>query len=239
MKLYESFEDEYKFFFVVELMQGKNLFDYMASLPHHAVTEQFVAQIMRQLLAGLSHCHANKLIHRDVNPKNLMFSDKACTILKLIDFGFAQMFDGSGSKFQGVYGSPIYTAPEVYFKKPYDAACDIWSSGILCFFILSGHFPYDEDLSDDLPSLISEIKQKVISEEDMKNGVWKTISKDAKNFILSMLNKEPKNRKTAEALLEDPWLKNANTSQVSIEDQKAAFNNLIKNHVNLCCLFLD
>ena len=56
--------------------------------------------------------------------------------IKLADFGFATFFD----KFKGLkgcMGSPIYMAPEIVSEKNYDQKCDIWSAGVLIYYLLT------------------------------------------------------------------------------------------------------
>lgn len=230
MKLYESYEDEYKYYFVMELLQGKNLLDYLATSAHSSITEKFISSIMIQLLAGLAHCHSLGFIHRDINPQNLMFSDKENTLLKIIDFGLAQNFD-IDRKFEGVCGNILYTSPEVLMKKPYETASDIWSAGITCYFLFSGKFPYEDSSTDQLASLMSEIKMKTVTEKDMSEGIWNDISKEAKDFILSMLQKDPKKRKTAQELLKDPWLTKGNDAKLKPDQSKKIQENMTKNYV--------
>jgi serine/threonine protein kinase len=205
----------------------------MATVDHKMVTEQFVAKLMLQILSGLAACHSKGFIHRDINTENVVFGDKENTILKLIDFGFAQIFDATNNKFQGVCGSPIYIAPEVLRKAPYAASSDIWSAGIICYFLLSGEFPYKDAQKMDMANLCNTIKAKTITMSDMKDGVWKGISNEAKDFILSMLDKDPAKRKTAQVLLATPWITKASDQQINAEDVKASLNNLMKNHVKI------
>jgi len=231
MKIYETFEDEYKYYIVIEAMLGDSLLTYISKTPQTKFTEKFVAGIMKQVLQGLGNCHSYGIAHRDIKPDNIMFADKENTKAKLIDFGFAKMFDPGDRRVQEVLGSPMYMAPEVCNRKPYDTKCDIWSCGILCFILLSGELPYNVDENAPLAMLLGLVKSVDFNLDNMKSDAWKRVSLEAKNFALSMLTKDPDKRPTAAQLLTSPWLDQANDIQANVEDTKNCLDKLLKSHV--------
>ena len=81
-------------------------------------------------------------MHRDLKPENILLDDTYDNLnIKLTDFGFARYFDPSeGSDTQ--LGSPIYMAPEIIKGKNYNSKVDIWSLGIITYFLLSGRPPF-------------------------------------------------------------------------------------------------
>lgn len=206
MKLYEIYEDEMKYYIVTELMRGKSLCEYIAEMPKDHLTEAKVAWIMSQVLSGLNYCHMQGVAHRDIKAENLMFSDRECTILKLIDFGFAKFFKKGQTKFKEILGSPMYMAPEIVRQDQYNEKCDIWSCGILCYTMLSGSMPYKINEEDSVELLFELIKSKKFSKDDFLRPEWNHISDEAKNFTLSLLQSDPKMRKSAADALNDPWI---------------------------------
>ncbi len=56
-------------------------------------TESFNASIMRQLLDGLSYCHANNFLHRDIKCSNILINNRGQ--VKLADFGLARLYNVS------------------------------------------------------------------------------------------------------------------------------------------------
>jgi serine/threonine-protein kinase len=90
-----------------------------------------------QLLEALAYAHANRVIHCDVKPDNLLFigDDRVC----LSDFGIARVAhrtlrDGSGS------GTIGYLAPEQALGKP-SFRSDVFSAGLLIYRMLAGELP--------------------------------------------------------------------------------------------------
>ena len=213
MKLFEQFEDDARVIMIIELMEGKTLYDFIVSQPPAMFTENLVSSIIRQILLGLSYCHEQNLAHRDIKAENIMFLDAACTQLKLIDFGFAKIFKEEESKYQTALGTPLYMAPEVVKRQPYDQKCDIWGTGILSFALISGELPYDIEETTSVQKLLEQIKIKKFSLDDMRSGAWAHVSKEAKNFILEMLVSNPAERPKAIDLLKDPWLQNSKKEQ--------------------------
>jgi calcium-dependent protein kinase len=111
--------------------------------------------------------------------------------IKLIDFGLAKQSFSKNSKMTTLAGTPYYIAPEV-LKGYYGIECDIWSLGVLLFLLLSGDYPFDGDNRSEVFEKIKKGKFKY------ENKVWNTISKEGKNLLQQMLNKDPKRRITAE-----------------------------------------
>ena len=78
---------------------------------------------------------------------------------------------------------------------------DMWSLGVVTFFLLGGYFPFDDS---DQKRLFRKIVAGKITFDDDK--YWKHISADAKNFIEMLLTVNPKQRLTAQEALLHPWL---------------------------------
>ena len=132
--------------------------------------------------------------------------------LKITDFGFAKCYDPNEGGLTETLGSPLYMAPEIIKKLPYDASVDIWAVGVLCYIMLSGRPPFKGKTKDDV---FVEITSKNIN---YASDIWKTNSKEAKQFVKRLLMRDPKQRATADELLQDPWiLKNLDQKEIKEE----------------------
>mmetsp|Transcript_23827 Transcript_23827/g.39393 ORF Transcript_23827/g.39393 Transcript_23827/m.39393 type:complete len:306 (+) Transcript_23827:64-981(+) len=86
---------------------------------------------MQGTLRGLSYCHSNWVLHRDLKPGNLLLTARGQ--IKLADFGLARFFGSPNRKFTGQVVTRWYRPPELLFgAKFYGTAIDLWSVG--CIF---------------------------------------------------------------------------------------------------------
>ena len=98
-------------------------------------------------------------------------------------------------------GSPLYTAPEIIATDNYCNKCDIWSIGILTYYLLCGQEPFLDINQDKLNLKI--INGKFNFDQDQFNSIGKT----ARQFISQLLQTNPSKRISAEQALSHPWLK--------------------------------
>ena len=81
-----------------------------------------------------------QVVHRDLKPSNILYADETGNpdSLRIVDFGFAKQLRADN----GLLMTPCYTAnfvaPEVLKRQGYDAACDVWSCGVILYTMLAG-----------------------------------------------------------------------------------------------------
>lgn len=145
----------------MELVEGGDLKRRMKAGLNPETVLDYVAVIADCLVAA----HAQKIVHRDIKPGNVLFR-KDGTLL-LTDFGIAKQLDSDrGLTLTGVtVGSPHYLSPEQAKGRHLDGRADIYSLGIMAFEMLTGAKPYvgesDIDtifkhLNDPIPELPAE-----------------------------------------------------------------------------------
>lgn len=89
IKLLDSFETSDNFYLVFEYMEGKDLYDYLASRNHFLV-EQKAMRLFNQIAQGVEYLHKLGIVHRDLKPENIiMSSNEDSAIPKITDFGLA------------------------------------------------------------------------------------------------------------------------------------------------------
>jgi len=200
--VHEILEDKGRYYIISELMNGGELYDRILKMKKF--TEKDVADICLQILRGLNYMHKKNIAHRDIKPENILLAshDLNNLELKITDFGFAKCYDPQEGGLTETLGSPLYMAPEIIKKLPYDCSVDIWALGVLTYIMLSGKPPFKGRTKDDV---FVEITTKNIN---YSGDTWKTISKEAKSFIRKMLIRDPKQRVSAEELLKDDFIIN-------------------------------
>jgi len=108
------------------------------------------------LSCALASLHANNLVHRDIKPSNVMREQGGNLVL--MDFGSAGDLNGLSSAPRHTFsGTPVTTAPEVLVDcEAPTAASDIYSLGVLLYWLVSGRYPVE---ADGLPGLVQMHKR--------------------------------------------------------------------------------
>ena len=87
VQIYDYGEDDEVAYIVMELVNGKPLSEHLAQETSYEIRE--VGEIIRQLLDGIGHAHAERVIHRDIKPSNILVNSDGR--IKLSDFGIARI----------------------------------------------------------------------------------------------------------------------------------------------------
>ena len=115
IKLLDLFESSENYFIVLEYMQGKDLFDYIAKRDYK-LAEERAKQIIYQLMLGVKYLHSFGIVHRDIKLENIMMTEgteRGCP--KLVDFGLSKIIGPSETATEP-FGTLGYVAPEVLKK---------------------------------------------------------------------------------------------------------------------------
>jgi calcium-dependent protein kinase len=208
VRLYETFEDKQQVYLSMELCTGGELFDAIIDLGHF--NEGVAAIVMKQIVGALFYMHSSGVVHRDLKPENFLLKEKGAPLdknsIKVIDFGMAKRFDhkpttqeGDRPVFKTKAGTAFYVAPEVLSGK-YSEKCDVWSCGTILYTILVGFPPFAGESDEDI---LKEVRRGVIA-FNLKE--WESVSKDAKELIRRMCKMDPKQRLSAEQVLNSSWI---------------------------------
>lgn len=199
IKMWDLYETKEGVFIVTDLCRGGELFDRLVEKVHY--NELDARHIMKQILQGVAYLHDHDIIHRDLKPENILLRDKSDpSDIVISDFGLSRFIPDEGLLMTAC-GSPQYVSPEVLLGKGYDAAVDIWSSGVIAYALLGGYTPF---YGEDQPSLFQQILKMHVQFEP---EYWSEVSDTAKDFILRCLCPADK-RMSAHEALAHPWLAN-------------------------------
>jgi len=129
-----------------------------------------------------------------------LFTERGKADIKLIDFDVAgtKTMEAANIYGGGLHG-PFYCAPEI-FKNEYSDKVDLWSVGVVLYFMLVGSLPFDGATNEEV---IQNIKRgQIVYQNEM---IWKSLSTEARNLVESLLQANPKKRPSAAEALEHPW----------------------------------
>lgn len=200
-------EDARMIWIVMENAPGKDLISAVIS-SRQTLSEWLIAQLLRQLLLGLHHLHSAGLVHQDVQPRNVLASERSSgqeLRLKLIDFGLAGKYSRAPAP------SPTHIShclapeqasgslsPRTLIMEP---SCDVWAVGAISFALLSGDWPIDAESAQ-------------LLQKKLRAGLWSftpasswTVNEQAKAFVSSLLIAQPGQRPTAAQALDHPFLR--------------------------------
>ncbi|XP_011891966.1 ribosomal protein S6 kinase alpha-2 isoform X5 [Macaca thibetana thibetana] len=198
--------DDGKFvYLVMELMRGGELLDRI--LQQRYFSEREASDVLCTITKTMDYLHSQGVVHRDLKPSNILYRDESGSpeSIRVCDFGFAKQLRAGN----GLLMTPCYTAnfvaPEVLKRQGYDAACDIWSLGILLYTMLAGFTPFANGPDDTPEEILARIGSGKYA---LSGGNWDSISDAAKDVVSKMLHVDPHQRLTAMQVLKHPWVVN-------------------------------
>ena len=196
-----------------------------------AFPESLCAVYVAQVLRGLAYLHSQGVVHRDIKGANILTTKEG--VVKLADFGVAtkggrasgdglsgvfgaegrsEGSDGDASDGRGIgdgtraevegegdeaLGTPYWMAPEVIEMRSVTAAADIWSVGCTIIELLTSNPPYFD--LDPMPALFRIVRDE---HPPLPTG----ISEALRDFLLLCFKRDPKDRPSAEELINHTWL---------------------------------
>ena len=188
--------------------------DLVKSHKGSSLKEDWIAYICREILRGLAHLHANKIIHRDIKGQNVLLTDNA--EVKLVDFGVSAQLDKTIGRRNTFIGTPYWMGPEVIVcdENPdatYDNRSDLWSLGITAIEMAEGQPP----LCDMHPMRALFLIPRNPAPKLKSAKKW---SKKFNSFVEQCLIKDYTQRPNTEQLLKHPFIRDQpNERQVRIQ----------------------
>ena len=126
-------------YIVLEYVEGETLKDRIGRLGRLPVDDAVAYAI--EIGRGLSAAHAERLVHRDVKPQNVLIDVEGRA--KVTDFGIARSLEAAGLTAEGrVLGTTDYVAPEQALGKEVTEQSDVYSLGIVLYEMLTGEVPF-------------------------------------------------------------------------------------------------
>ena len=200
VRLLDHLENEDYIFIVMEYIEGGTLGQYFKK-KNFNFSERQASSIMSQIANGVKYLHRYGIVHRDLKPDNIMITQQNdFGVIKIMDFGLSKIVSTQEKMVDG-YGTLSYVAPEVLLRTPYNKEVDIWSMGVILYYMLCGHLPFKGN-----KEVI--IAEKIVNDDlEFDEEEWEIRSKKVRELISSCLKKEPEERITIDEFLNHPWFK--------------------------------
>lgn len=178
-----QFQDAYTIYLVYELIREGDLTSFVNV---SNLTKKEIKKCLKQILEGVQFLHSFGIVHRDLKPQNILIQkteDKDFQI-KLIDFGLSRVL-APKEHCNEPCGSLLYIAPEVLNKKMYTNSCDLWSIGMILYFLLKKRLPFKGT---------REEIAKYYEEMDLKDFIYIDDDPTFKKIFINFLQHDPEKR---------------------------------------------
>ncbi|CAI7627370.1 unnamed protein product [Penicillium glandicola] len=206
---YGWFHTDDTVFIAMEYLKNGNLGQHLGK-PLPVLEAQ---QIAVQILEGLEYMHSEGFTHRDLKPANLLVESFRPWKIKIGDFGLSKQVLGDLTYLRTEAGTPLWAPPE-YFDSDersghYTSAVDIWSFGVIVFYMLTGKRPFTGTAHViDYGRGQAEFPESALDTD--KNGP------DCVDFLKNTIAPKPEGRLDAYCSLEHSWLKAHRESRSSL-----------------------
>ncbi|CAH8433056.1 unnamed protein product [Schistosoma rodhaini] len=176
--------------------------------------ESYIRQLLTSILEALVYMHDTlRMVHLDVKAENLLLRQPyPSTDVFFTDFGLATILT-EGKQHRELAGTPDYVAPEIINYDPITFATDMWSVGVLTYYLLTGISPF---LGEDKYITMQNITHGTITYPD---SLFNNRSPDSIDFIQRLLQRSPTQRMSAKECLNHPWLLQSFNQPIIIETE--------------------
>ena len=216
VNLIETFETKYFYYIIMELCI-LNLDEYM-KIRNEPLSIEEIKEILYQLNNILKTMNEKNIIHKDLKPSNILISlEKINKIqIKLSDFGSSNNLKDQSTLSKN--GTPFTMAPEVLEKGKFSDKSDIWSLGIIIYYLLFNEYPY-----------IGKTEVQINNEIHSRKNIKKSNDNILNDLLNKMLCIEPLYRITWEMYFNHPFffnLKRYNNNEIKFPE----FETICKIH---------
>jgi eukaryotic-like serine/threonine-protein kinase len=170
-------------FIVMEFVDGRPLDEFVAAAPEGRLPLETAIDLVQQIAAALDYAHAAGIVHRDIKPSNIIVTAEGRA--KIADFGIAKLSMVEATLPGHVLGTPAYMSPEQLSGKPIDGRSDLFSLGVIAYWLFTGEKPFTG-------ASITEVSIQVATKDPRPaSEVAPALSKDFDYVLARALAKDP------------------------------------------------
>ncbi len=187
VNIYDIGQEEDVYFIVMEYLPGGTL-DRLISGGKPAPADE-VIRIGTEICEALDYAHKKGVIHRDIKAQNIMQAEDKT--IRVVDFGIARVLDtGTMTKPGTVMGSVYYFSPEQAEGKETTISSDIYSTGVLLYYLSTARYPFDGETAVSIA--LKHIKDQPVPPVTFNSDIEPKLQ----DIILKAMNKAPEDRYT-------------------------------------------
>ena len=225
--LREHFDEGGYYYLILDLVEGGEMFDHLVN--HGAYSEADAARLVREVASALDFLHGIGVVHNDIKPENLLLSNETRNgVVQIVDFGCAEVegeddddddidLDDLSSfrrkakaKNAGLGGfTPAYSSPEAFEHRdtPPLPPADLWALGVIVYIMLTGVHPFDIHGSATDEEIEKEVRDlNAPLPLGPKHPYTRHLSPSARDLIMQLMERDPKERLSAFEMLHHPWV---------------------------------
>lgn len=152
-------------YFAMKYLRGKSLADVIRE--QGKLTPDEIRELLKQCASALGYASHHGIVHRDIKPDNIMYSDRGVAVVT--DFGIAKA--ATGTKLTGTgmaIGTPYYMSPEQARAQKVDGRSDLYSLGVVAYQCLTGSVPFDgeDSFSIGYKHIMEELQEPELGSPD-------------------------------------------------------------------------
>jgi ribosomal protein S6 kinase alpha-5 len=227
-KLYYAFQTDAKLHLILEYIRGGELFTHL--FKRERFHENEVRIYIGEITLALEHLHNLGIIYRDIKLENILLDHEGH--ICLCDFGLSKEFlaQDVDKRTYSFCGTIEYMAPElIQGDCGHNFSVDWWSLGVLTYELLTGASPFTVEGEKNIPA---DISKRILKSQP---PIPRAFSKNAKDFILKLLNKSPLKRlgaNGAQEIKEHPFFDSLNWADLANKKIPAPFKPNIRNELD-------
>jgi serine/threonine protein kinase len=173
-------------YIVMEYVDGRTLDELVEAALNQRLQLEMALDLVQQVAMALDYAQSAQIVHRDIKPANIIVTHDGRA--KIADFGIAKISLAEVTLPGHVLGTPAYMSPEQLSGKPIDGRSDLFSLGVIAYWLLTGEKPFTGNS-------ITEVSIQVATKDPAApTSVDPTLGSDVDYILGRALAKDPDRR---------------------------------------------